>query len=414
MKIHYTYSFYPDREKGNDIDGKLRMRISWSNNRASINVGYRVEFSKWSKDAQRCKTNTTHGKKHIPAYDINKSIAEHEELISSVFYFFESKGITPDATHFRSKFNELCGKSPSNGGFDAVLNQFIEVNSSLNSWQSETIRKFRTIAKKMNEFKAIKETEDINEQYIQKYIVYQQEKGYRNTTIQKELKYIYWFLRWANKNNLYSQKIFDTFRPRLKTIDKEVIYLSWEELTHLYSFEFDTDSLSQVRDVFCFCCFTSLRYSDVKKLKKIDIYDDKIHVVTKKTNDSLIIELNNYSRSILSKYQNIDFPSGSALPVISNQRMNDYLKIMAQKAGIDTPLRLVYFIGNERHEDTHPKYELITTHCGRRTFVVNALFLGISPEVVISWTGHKDYDAMKPYIKIVDELKQQSMDKFNI
>ena len=61
----------------------------------------------------------------------------------------------------------------------------------------------------------------------------------------------------------------------------------------------------------------------------------------------------------------------------------------------------------------HEKWELITTHCGRRTFIVNALFLGIPAEVVMKWTGHADYKAMKPYVAIVDQLKAKEMNKFN-
>ena len=60
-----------------------------------------------------------------------------------------------------------------------------------------------------------------------------------------------------------------------------------------------------------------------------------------------------------------------------------------------------------------PKHEVITTHAGRRTFVVNALRLGIPPSVIMNWTGHNDYKAMKPYIKIVDAAKAENMERFN-
>jgi Phage integrase family. len=50
---------------------------------------------------------------------------------------------------------------------------------------------------------------------------------------------------------------------------------------------------------------------------------------------------------------------------------------------------------------------------GRRTFIVNALSLGIPPNIVMKWTGHSDYSSMKPYIDIVDDIKATSMTKFN-
>ena len=56
---------------------------------------------------------------------------------------------------------------------------------------------------------------------------------------------------------------------------------------------------------------------------------------------------------------------------------------------------------------------LVGTHTGRRTFIVNALSLGITPNIVMKWTGHSDYKAMKPYIDIVDSIKASSMTKFD-
>ena len=165
--------------------------------------------------------------------------------------------------------------------------------------------------------------------------------------------------------------------------------------------------------MFLFCCFTGLRYSDVAKLRKNDIKDGYFDVVTQKTVEGIRIELNRYSQAIINKYMDCKLPGGKLFPVVSNQRMNEHLKELGKKCGIDEPTRTVYFIGNERHEEVYPKYALLTTHCGRRTFVVNALRLGIPVEVIIRWTGHSDYKSLKPYVKIVDELKRREMSKFD-
>jgi integrase len=122
--------------------------------------------------------------------------------------------------------------------------------------------------------------------------------------------------------------------------------------------------------------------------------------------------LNKYSRAILEKYK--DSTNEHALPVVSNDKMNDHLKEIGKIVGIDEPQRIVYFVGNQRYEEVYPKYELLTTHCGRRTFIVISLYLGIPAEVVMKWTGHSDYKSMKPYIKIVDELKEEQMKKFDL
>ena len=74
---------------------------------------------------------------------------------------------------------------------------------------------------------------------------------------------------------------------------------------------------------------------------------------------------------------------------------------------------MVFFKGNKRYENVLPKCELLTTHSGRKTFICNAIRLGIPTNVIMEWTGHSDYKAMKPYIKIVDAVKEENMSKFD-
>ena len=94
--------------------------------------------------------------------------------------------------------------------------------------------------------------------------------------------------------------------------------------------------------------------------------------------------------------------------------MNDYLRELTELAGIDEPIRETYYKGNERIDEIFPKHALLSTHAGRRTFICNALALGIPPQVVMKWTGHSDYKAMKPYIDIADQTKINAMEKFNL
>ena len=125
------------------------------------------------------------------------------------------------------------------------------------------------------------------------------------------------------------------------------------------------------------------------------------------------IELNDITKAILDKYNDIPFKDNKALPNYTNQAMNRDLKELCKLAEINDPIRITSYKGNVRIDEIHPKWELVGTHTGRRSFVVNALSLGIPPNVVMKWTGHSDYKAMKPYIDIVDSIKATSMTKFN-
>ena len=240
-------------------------------------------------------------------------------------------------------------------------------------------------------------------------------KNLRNTTVGKQIGFLKWFLRWCKRKEYTDNDAFEKFSPKLKTTQKKVIFLTSAELTKLREYQIPETKkyLDRVRDVFLFQCFTGLRHSDVLNLKRSDIKGNHIEITTVKTSDSLIIELNNHSKSILDKYKDIPFENDKALPVITNQKMNEYLKELAELAEINEPIREVYYKGNQRIDETMPKYALLGTHAGRRTFICNALSLGIPAQVVMKWTGHSDYKAMKPYIDIADDIKANAMDKFN-
>ena len=93
--------------------------------------------------------------------------------------------------------------------------------------------------------------------------------------------------------------------------------------------------------------------------------------------------------------------------------MNQQLKEVAKECGLNTLITQIHLKGAKRVETVQPKHELITTHTGRRTFISNALMKGIPVDVVMKWTGHSDYNAMKPYIAIADKAKKNEMSKFD-
>lgn len=111
------------------------------------------------------------------------------------------------------------------------------------------------------------------------------------------------------------------YRPKFKVLEKPVIFLTKEELLKLYSFQIPTNgtkvklidmngleyektvqeagALEKTRDLFCFCAFTSLRYSDMAKVKPSDIDGETLYITTQKTNDRLPIDMNKFAKDIL-------------------------------------------------------------------------------------------------------------------
>lgn len=418
MIVKRSISFFLQKvyNSGDDAESQIRMRVRWNGNILQFNCGFTIAPAKWIAENSRCKKNSFN-KKGYSSADINKELNRLEELAQDVFKSFEVQELIPGRQEYKDEFNQrngkLMGNNPKEITLDKCLLEFVSTQGTINSWTDGTMYKFRTLKKHLKEFKPDIKISDFGNSLYMGFIAYLiNTAGLRNNSALKNWKLLKWFLKWADRNGYIENRDYLDFDPHLKNVrDKEVVFLTWDELMKVYNLHFPDNKkyLEHVRDVFCFQCFTSLRYSDVAKLKREDIAGDVVKVVTAKTGDTLKIDLNKYSRAILEKYKDCPRP----LPVISNQRMNIWLKEVCYLAGIDEPITLVYYRGAERIEETHPKYELIGTHTGRRTFICNALTMGIPAATVMEWTGHSDYKAMKPYIKIADDEKAKAMKLFD-
>ena len=244
-------------------------------------------------------------------------------------------------------------------------------------------------------------------------------RGLNNTTVAKQLSTIKTFINYARMHGVPVNDKYKHFK--IKKENLEVIALTNQEFETLYNMDLsDNKKMAQVRDVFCFACATGLRYSDLKQLDWIHINRDEIRLVVTKTSEALAIPLNPYSAAILEKYKGQLKP----LPVISNQKMNEYLNGKDEKtaegsikhypglcelAGIDEPIEIVRFRGAKRETKTYPKYELISVHTGRKTFATLSLEKGMSAEEVMTITGHKDYKSFKRYVNITETRKKAVM-----
>ena len=116
----------------------------------------------------------------------------------------------------------------------------------------------------------------------------------------------------------------------------------------------------------------------------------------------MIIPLNDFALKILKRN---DFE----LPVISSQKTNDYVKELGELCKIEEPITLVKYSGVNEVKYTEPKFNFISSHTARRTFVTLSLEKGMRPETVMSITGHKEYKTFKKYIKLTSKVKNEEM-----
>jgi len=146
-------------------------------------------------------------------------------------------------------------------------------------------------------------------------------------------------------------------------------------------------------------CLTGLRYSDVAQLKPEHIQDDTIRLTTVKTNRALEIPLMIFAKQIIEKYQ-------GDMPVISNQNYNRYLKELIAMSPIESKMIIPAYKGKTRKDEIVNKSSLITTHTGKKSFVMLCVDQGIDVSKVAAITGNTP-QSLKHYYDLGIEVKRK-------
>lgn len=406
--------------------GLVMIRIRWNSKKSevSLSLGYKIEPEKWDNSKQLVKANTTfkEGKKTIYAKEINATIRNTLSIIAEGFNEFDKQSIIPQKEEVKewlyNNLNYNCNKTnidnkESDCLFEDAFAFFMKERPKEGSFTSTTPYIYKQMHDQVLSCRKGIALSQIDLKFMDRLVVWYVDNGYCNRTINKQIKMLKSCLRWLEKKEYTINKEALDFKPKLKVIPKTVTYLKYKELIHFmnYTFPEKLGYLSKARDMFCFMCFTSLRYSDLKELKYSHIVDSQIEMFSQKTDGKLIIPLVDQAKQIIEKYS--WYKGETVFPVPSNQKLNDYLKEAAEIAGLNRIVSQSYFKGNERYEKTAYFYEQISCHDARRTFVVCSLSLGIPMTIVMRATGHSDYESMKPYIEVLNETQRMEMDKWN-
>ncbi len=163
-----------------------------------------------------------------------------------------------------------------------------------------------------------------------------------------------------------------------------------DELMTLHNFRFTSYKRFRARDFFCFMCFTGMRVSDLQNLKREHIRDGQIFKTTVKTHKGGVIPLNQYARTILSRYEHQE---DRPLPKLSAQKINDHIKEGCEEAGIKDLVNYVDYSGGK----------------ARETFITNSIMLGMNTKTINEITGHKKDSVFNKYVKISEEFRKLEM-----
>ena len=231
---------------------------------------------------------------------------------------------------------------------------------------------------------------ELDQMMINDFDIYLRTKlSMRQNSASKTVRFLKTVVLWMIRCGAIERDPFTNYRFQWKQASRD--FLSEEELTSIMEKKFVTPRLEAVRDIFIFSCFTGLAYIDIANLRESDIVtmNGERWIVTSrhKTGVSCNIPLLEVPQKILQKYEGKD-KKGRLLPILSNQKMNAYLKEIADVCGIEKNL---------------------TCHVARHTFATLMLSLGVSMESVSRMLGHTNIKTTQIYARITNQKVSKDM-----
>jgi len=334
--------------------------------------------------------------------------ADIEEILREAMFNKKEYSVDVVERKFRMKIGEISAGNE----FYRIYQEFME-NAKATKAKGTILNYNSTLTRLKNYSEYLGEPitfEKINQSFYEGFMNYLfKEHHSLNNTVGRHIKVLKVFLNYCKRMEIISSNVNITGFKVIKE-ETDIIYLTENELFKILNLEGLSKCLEQVRDNFCFGCFTGLRFSDIAKINKSNIKGNFLEIKTEKTRESLKIPLNQHAKKILRKYgsENEERPLP---PTISNPKTNRYLKELCEIAEIDEMIEIEKFSGSKKIIIKKPKYNFVTSHTARRTFVTLSLEKGIRAEVVMNITGHKQYQTFKKYIKITDTVKFLEMAK---
>ncbi len=403
MNSAVSILFYIKRAKIN-VDGvcPIYTRVTINSKRFEFSTNKFISPDKWSTEGAKVKGNSEDARSINNQLDIiknqimdaEKRLYKKEILINSENLRNELFGIKqrerlliPIFTEHNRKIKELVGSEYAPG----------------------TLERYETSLKHTKDFLQWKykvsdiDIEKIDHAFITEYEFYlRTERKCANNTAVKYIKNFHKIINICLANGWLTKDPFANYKAKVKEVIRE--FLTEQEIQSLIEKEFVSERLELVRDIFVFSCFTGLAYIDVKQLTQDNIVlgidgDKWINKNRQKTDTNSKIPLLPTAQYIMNKYA--DYPvnknKGTILPILSNQKMNAYLKEIATVCGINKEL---------------------TFHIARHTFATTVtLSNGVPIETVSKMLGHTNLKTTQHYAKILDKKISEDMQilkaKFN-
>lgn len=401
----YVRFYLPGRSKWSDQSPERLRNVAVSFNydgkRLHTNAGVKVALCDWDKSKQRVKLSVKR------STEVNRYLDSIEQKINDIYFKAKADGVLIDTHHILKELRK--DKNRERITFFGEWERYLKVQEA--RVKRSTMVSLRTSHRHFKDFIKGERIDftDITPELMSNYVRYLLGIGHVNNTVHNNLKRLKTFMNYSRNIGLHDSIKYKQFSIPEKM--GRIRFLEWEEVKQLMDYEPESELEQKVLDNFLFGCLTAMRFSDYHNLEKDAIVEIKFnggadvyhaaHVRHVKTDNITVVPLLPEAMVIIER--NRDLPGKFALPHLYSQLINDVIKVIGKKVGLTGKLPIDIFRGDKRETLYKEKWELLTTHLGRRTFISIAATKGIPINIVAAIAGQNPKTTMKHYAGVVDK-----------
>lgn len=380
------------------------IRVTSQGKRIELYTGITLKPSQWNENKERVKQGCNVD--GLMYNVLNDKLEKMEKFIDDYFNGSALRSTPTTLNDLRERFKHkfTSTQAEQSDEFFFLFKQFREETANTKGWSDSRKEMMLRLENKVRAFKPDIKFSDLSTATMDAFKVYLSKTMY-NDALEKHLSYLKQFITWAKMKRYEIHEDYFLYNPVLRKAQKKVKYLELNEVDTIYNLDLsDREGLERARDIFIFQCYTGLRDSDVRALTHKRIYQNAdghyiIDTPTKKDKDRVCFRLPQRAVNIYLKYKDNVYEKDLIFPIVSQQKYNDHLKALGKAADLQGEWVEYEYRLNEEITIITPKHQL-SSHTGRRTFVVTAMNEGMSLDVIALITGHRDASAMKPYSNI--------------
>jgi len=215
-------------------------------------------------------------------------------------------------------------------------------------------------------------------------------KPHNDNTLNRNINFLFTFLYWSQGK--YHNIDFSKLKNPVKKYQADDVYLTDEEIKRIENVKLPRLSLERSRDLFLIGVYSGQRFSDYSVFEREDVKGDMIIKRAEKTENESFIPLHGKLKALLDKYD-------WNLPKISGQKFNPHIQEVCKLAGIDESIKETIYKGNEKTVVYRKKYEMVSSHTARRTFITLSAEKGLPDHIIMKITGIRDPKTLLKYKK---------------